>query len=182
MVPELVLSSVVAIATSFYTVITVFQLLESRKVRLQKSAPNIIAYLKSAENHIALELYIKNFGEGVARNVKVNFLKDFKRYNNEEMYFSTIGIVKNGFNYFPPDYSLKFYVGSMTSLAEENPDDKIVIEITYQSQDNRSFRNIFELPFNQIFGQNYSSPPETYMGQIPYYLKEINTELKKMNR
>lgn len=56
MVPELVLSSVVAIATSFYTVITVFQLLESRKVRLQKSAPNIIAYLKSAENHIALEL------------------------------------------------------------------------------------------------------------------------------
>lgn len=70
----------------------------------------------------------------------------------------------------------------MTSLAEENPDDKIVIEITYQSQDNRSFRNIFELPFNQIFGQNYSSPPETYMGQIPYYLKEINTELKKMNR
>ncbi|MDO5654630.1 MAG: hypothetical protein Q4G27_00650 [Flavobacteriaceae bacterium] len=178
---EIILSSVIATATIVYTIVTIFQLIESRKVRLQKSTPNIIAFLKSAENHIAMELHIKNFGEGVAKDVEVNFIKDFRRFNNDEQYFSSVGIAQNGLNYFPPNHFFKYYVGSMVTLYEENENEKIVVKISYKSLDNRYFSNIFELPFNQIFGQNYSSPPETYMGQIPYYLKEINSQLKKMN-
>ena len=74
---ELILSIVVASATTIYTIITIFQLKESRKVRLQKETPNIIPYLKSSENHVVMELYIENFGEGVAKDVKEDFVKDF---------------------------------------------------------------------------------------------------------
>ena len=74
---EIILSIVVAIATSIYTIVTIFQLIESRKVRFQKDAPNIVAFLKSAEDHVVMELYIENFGEGVAKDVKIEILKDF---------------------------------------------------------------------------------------------------------
>ena len=179
---ELILSIVVASATTIYTVITIFQLIESRKVRFQKESPNIVPYLKSAENHINMELHIENFGEGVARDVKVEFIKDFKRFNSDELYLSKVGIAENGMNYFPPKYKLKFSMGSMIDLYEESSNEKIIVKVCYKSLNNRKFKNVFELPFNQIFGQNYSNPPETYMGQIPYYLKEISKQLKAFNK
>ena len=179
---EIILSIVVASATSIYTIITIFQLLESRKVRLQKDAPNIVPYLRSAENHISMELYLENFGEGVAKDVKVEVIKDFKRFNQEDQYLSTIGIVENGMNVFTPKYKLKFYMGSMIDLYENFQNESIILKISYKSLNNHGFSQVFELPFNQIFGQNFSDPPETYMGQIPYYLKEISKDLKSFNK
>src|SRR5690554_4666509 len=161
---ELILSIVVASATTVYTVITIFQLRESRKVRFQKEAPNIVPYLKSTEDHTTMQLFIENFGEGVAKDVQVKFIKDFNRFNKEDLPLSQVGISKNGLNYFPPKYLLKYGLGIMVELNKENHDEKIV----------------FELTINQIFGQSYSTPPETYMGQIPYYLKEINNQLKSL--
>ena len=181
MSPELLLSVVVTSATSIYTIITVFQLIESRKVRLQKETPNIIAYLKSSENHEAMYLIVKNFGEGVAKNVKLEFIKDFKRFEREDFLLSQIGIAKNGLNFFPPQHFLQFGIGTMTNLYENNKNDVIELFISYDSLDNRGFKTKFGLPLNQIFGQSYSKPPETFMGQIPYYLKEINIQLKEMN-
>lgn len=179
---ELILSIVVASATTIYTVITIFQLRESRKVRFQKEAPNIVPYLKSTEDHTTIQLYIENFGEGVAKDVQVEFIKDFNRFNKEDLPLSQVGISKNGLNYFPPKYLLKYGLGIMVELNKENHDEKIILEISYKSLNNHKFKNVFELPINQIFGQSYSTPPETYMGQIPYYLKEINNQLKNFNK
>jgi hypothetical protein len=54
--------------------------------------------------------------------------------------------------------------------------------LTYESSDKRKFKEIFELPFNLIAAQNYSNPPETYMDQIPYYLKKISSTLEKIKK
>ena len=177
---ELLLSTVVASATLIYTVVTIFQLVESRKNRLLKETPIIIPFLKSSEDHETMEFLIKNFGEGVAKNVKVEFVKDSKRFN-KDFGFREIGIAKYGMNIFPPQYQLKYFVGFMTEIYKTNDHDFVEIEISYENLNNRKFNSHFKLPFNQIFGQNYSKPPETYMGQIPYYLKEINLTLKKKN-
>lgn len=178
---ELLLAVVVASATSIYTLVTIFQLIESRKVRLQKETPNIVAYLKSSENHETLYLIIKNFGEGVAKNVNVKFIKDFKRFARQDFLLSHIGISENGLNLFPPNHFFQYGIGIMTTLYEENKEDSIELLISYESFDNRRFKTKFNLPLNQIFGQSYSKPPETYIGQIPYFLKEISDQLKKMN-
>lgn len=177
---EFLLSLVVGSSTVIYTVITAFQLIESRKVRLQKETPNIIAYLKSSENHEGMYLIIKNFGEGVAKNVKIKFIKDFKRFGREDFLLSQIGIAQNGLNFFPPQHFLQFGIGVMTILYENSKNETIELLLSYESLDGRNFENKFSLPLNQIFGQSYSKPPETYMGQIPYYLKEINSQLEKM--
>ncbi|WP_134091061.1 hypothetical protein [Olivibacter sp. XZL3] len=165
--------------TATYALVTVFQLIESRKVRFQKESPNIVPYLKASETHGVMEFYIKNFGEGVAKDVKVDVIKDFERFGDSKMLLSEIGIVKNGMNYFPPQYQLKFYLGSMIELHEHNQDDFIAVKILCSSLDGRKFTNNFKLSFNQISDQNYSEPPETYIGRISYYLKKISEHLKK---
>ena len=50
-------------ATSLYTIVTIMMWLESRKTRLQKVAPEIIAYLKTSEDHNVVMLVIENIGE-----------------------------------------------------------------------------------------------------------------------
>lgn len=179
MAVENILSIVIAASTVIYTVTSLMLWVESRETRKQKITPNLIAYLKSAENHIMLELRIKNIGEGIAKNIQVKVIQDYNRMGKNNLLLSKIGIVENGLNHFPPQYELKYYIGSMTDIYQKDKNGFIELEISYTSSDNRKFSENFKLPFKSLFDQNYSNPPETYIGQIPYYLKEINSTIKK---
>lgn len=178
---EMILTMVIAASTVIYTAISLMLWIESRTTRKQKLTPMMLAYLKTSEDHIVLELRIKNIGEGVAKNLTVNTLQDYERLGKSHLLLSEIGVIKNGFNTFPPQYELKFYLGNLSEILEKDQDGSIKLGFNYKSSDNRKFCESFELPFNQIFGQNYSNPPENYIGQIPYYLKEINKTLKTMD-
>jgi hypothetical protein len=179
---EMTLSTVIAVSTVIYTAISLLLWIESRATRKQKLTPMMIAYLKSSEDHTMLELKIKNIGEGVAKDLKIKTLQDYNRLGKSHLLLSEIGVIKNGFNSFPPQHELKFFVGTLTEIYNEDKDGSIKLEFSYKSSDNRKFSEIFELPFNQTFGQNYSNPPESYIGQIPHYLKEINKTLKAINK
>ena len=56
--PQIILSTVVAIATVFYTGVNVMMWYESRKTRKQETTPNIIAFLQSTANKEVLALHI----------------------------------------------------------------------------------------------------------------------------
>lgn len=176
---EIILSIVLAVSTVFYTIINYMLWLESRATRKQKITPLIIAYLKSTENHEILALHIKNIGEGQAENVKIETIKDFNQLGKDNLLLSDIGIIKNGFNNFPPQYELSYYIHHLTKIKPEDDNNSIELNISYERSDKKKYKNVYKLPFNQIFGQNYSKPPETHMGQIPYYLEEISSTLKK---
>lgn len=173
---ELILSIVIAACTVIYTVINLLMLFESRATRKQKTTPFLVAFLKTTENNMTLALHIKNIGEGHATDVKIKMLKDFNQFNKNNFPLSEIGIVKNGFNYFPPQYELKYYIHSLTEL-DKVEDNFIELEISYKSKRKRFIKK-YSLPFNQVLGQNYSSPPDTYIGQISHYLKEISKTIK----
>lgn len=176
---EIVLSTVLAASTVIYTIINLMLWFESRAIRRQKTTPLVIAYLKSTENHKVRTLNIKNIGEGLAKNVKIKTLKDYKQLGKENLLLSNVGIIKNGFNNFPPQHELSFFIHFMTELKVDEENSFIEIEISYESISKAKFKNIFDLPFNQVVGQNYSNPPETFMGQIPYYLNELNSTIKR---
>jgi hypothetical protein len=178
---ELVLSSVLAISTVAYTIINLMMWKESRATRKQKMAPFIVAYLKTTENHKILTLIIKNIGEGLAKNVKINVLKDYRLFGDSDL-LSDSGMIKNGINSFPPQLEMRFYINLMTDLNPNDKDSKIEISVYFEDIFKNQFTNLYELPFNQSIGQHYSSPPETYIGQIPYYLKEIHKVLNEKNK
>ncbi|MBW4359792.1 hypothetical protein [Flavobacterium taihuense] len=175
---EISLSIVIAISTVLYTVISLMLWYESRKSRKQKIEPHIVAFLKSSENHKTLELHIKNIGEGHAKNVNILVLHDYNQFGKELKSLSNLGAMKNGFNSFPPEYEIKYYVHDYSEIYDNDKNEFIKLKIDYKGTDNRKFTEEFHLPFNQLFGQNYSNPPETFIGQIPFYLNEINTTLK----
>ena len=179
---ELVLSTVLAIATVCYTIINLMMWVESRATRKQKIMPNVIAYLKTTEDHLTLCVHIKNIGEGCAKNVKVRILKDYNQFRNEKFSLSNLMFFKNGANIFPPQYELRFYIDSLEKIDYNSNSSYIELEISYNDIDNKYYKERFRLPFNQIVGTNYSEPPETYMGQIPYYLKEISKLIKNLSK
>lgn len=167
---EIILSLVIAISTVFYTGINLLMLLESRSVRLQKITPHVVMFLKSTENSKVLALHIKNIGEGVAYNVKIKTISDYYQFGQKDFPISSFGIFQNGFSSMPPKYELKYYIGEIIEIYKKDPKGEVSFEINYQRKDKKQLKEIFKLPLIQAMGQNYSTPPETFSGQIPYYL------------
>ena len=174
---ELILAIVLAVCTVAYTLINFCMLKESQLTRKQKITPHIIAYITATEDHTFLSLKFKNIGEGIAKNIKIKVYNDYHTINGKLV--SELSIVKNGLNYFPPQHELQYFLNDTESLQKNNPNGVITLRIAYENINNVKFEDIYQLLFNQILGQNYSIPPESYIGKISYYLKQINNTLKQ---
>jgi hypothetical protein len=182
MTAEFVLSVVIAASTVVYTGINLLMLLESRSVRLQKITPHVVMYLKSTDDSKILALHVKNIGDGVAYNVKIRTISDYNQFGQENYPISDFGVLKHGFSAMPPNYELKFYIGVISDIYEKDRNGEVRFEVDYERRDKKRYREAFNLPFIQAIGQNYSTPPESFLGQIPYYLKEINSSLKRVEK
>jgi hypothetical protein len=77
---------------------------------------------------------------------------------------------------------LRYYINYPSDIDYSAEDGFIELDLEYSDMHSRRFRhNIFKLPFNQI-GSNYSDPPESYLGQISYYLKKLNATIEKIKK
>ncbi|WP_295991743.1 hypothetical protein [uncultured Alistipes sp.] len=179
---ELILSIVLAASTVCYTVINLMMWFESRATRKQKISPFIVAYLQSTDNHNVEVLHIKNIGEGYAKDVRFKVIKDYKRFGDSNLLLSECGAIKRGISSFPPQHEITYYIESWCDIGEKNICDAIELEITYKRMDGKTLYNEYNLPLNELTDQNYSNPPETFMGRIPYYLNEINKTLKAIQK
>jgi hypothetical protein len=171
---------VIAVATAVYAWINYKQLKESQVTRKQKTTPLIIAFLKTTDNHSALSLHIKNIGEGVAKNVHITIIRDYFILGNKMYPVSSLNIVKNGVSIFPPQYEFVNVINAVHRLSVNSEDNHIELKINYESVDGEQYNEFFDLPFNQYTGcVFYCNPPGNYVGDIAYYMKEINTAMKK---
>jgi hypothetical protein len=169
---------VIAIATAVYAWINYKQLKENQATRKQKIAPFIVAFLKTSDNHNVLSLHIKNIGEGLAKNVKIDVITDYFIMGKEKYPISNLNIVKNGISIFPPQYEVVNNVDWTENLFPQKEENIICLNIAYEGIDGRKYNEVYNLPFNQYVGQHYCNPPATYIGEIPHYLKEINRTIK----
>ena len=175
--PEIFLSLVLAIATVAYTIVTLFMLFESRKTRLQKTEPMLIGYIKSTDDHLTSMLCIKNIGEGCAENVRIVLAKDFNCFGKPEYPLSHYPLFRNGVSVFPSGYELHFYLDNNDNIKYGDDSRYLDFNIHYKKLSGKKEHiRHFHLPLGEN-GQNYSTPPETFEGQVPYYLKEIKKVL-----
>lgn len=178
-VVSLVLSAVIAVATVCYTVINLMMWSESRATRKQKLSPQVIPYLESTASKTTLCLFIKNVGEGCAKDVKVKIIKDTLCFDKKEYPLSDFPLFKDGINVFPPGYELHYYLGNWNEIVLNTPNEYIELEIRCSDINGRRQKTQrYRLDYNQI-RSNYSTPPDTYEGQIAYYLGEIHKVMKK---
>jgi hypothetical protein len=173
---EIILSVVVAACTIVYTFINGLMLIENKRLRKIKSMPLIIAYLKSTEDHKVLRLCIKNVGEGVAKDVKVKIDGDYKAFGLEYRMLSNLGIMKYGLNIFPPQEQLAYLIDSWIEIGKRKDieNSHIDMSIDYAGIDGKKYSNTYHLLPVQLSGQDYTSPPETYIGKIAYFMEQIS--------
>ena len=170
------------IVTVTYTVINALMLYESQKQRKLKTSPNVIAYLKSTEDYKAIRLYIKNVGEGVALDVKVDVIQDYCRFGKENCKLSETGLFKYGLDILPPGEHCSYYLDAWTNIKEKDLENLCVeLEISCAGADREPHSHSCKLQFIQIFGQGYANPPETYIGKIAHCMNEISRTLAKIN-
>lgn len=164
-------------ATSLYTIVTIMMWLESRKTRLQKVAPEIIAYLKTSEDHNVVMLVIENIGEGCAYDLKVDLDEEYHTFAKEDKNLSQMPIFNDGVSIYPPKYRLQYYLGSCKQINDLQ--ETIGMKLYYRDQNHKKYSKHSVLRIKQIVCF-YSNPPETYLGKIAYYLGEIDKKLAKL--
>lgn len=174
---QIVISLALLVATCLYTIVTTMMWWESRKTRLQKVAPEIIAYLKTSEDHDVIMLVIENIGEGCAYNLKVDLDEEYHTFAKEDRKLSLMAIFNDGVSIYPPQYRLQYYLGTCDQIKDLQ--EKIGLSLRYCDLNKKKYKRHCSLKINQI-ASFYSNPPETYMGKIAYYLKEINKKLGKV--
>ena len=179
---QLILSIVLVAATIAYTGINWKMLKENRIARQQKIAPLIIPYLKSTATHEMVCLYIKNMGEGCARDVRVQIIKDYHVFYKDDYLLSNHPIFTEGVNVFPSGYELHYNLNWWDLVRKQGMDDCIELEITCTDINGCIHGpHHYKLKLSQIMS-NYTTPPDTYQGQTAYYLKEIHKELKNLQK
>lgn len=175
---SLILSGVLALATIVYTWINWKMLKESQATRQQKLSPLIVPYLKSTATNEMVCLYIKNMGEGCARDVRVQIIKDYHVFYKDDYLLSNHPIFSNGVNVFPSGYELHYNLNWWDLVRKQGMDDCIELEITCTDINGCIHGpHHYKLELSQIMS-NYTIPPDTYEGQIAYYLKEISRNIK----
>lgn len=171
-----VISFSLLVATCLYTFVTILMWIESRKTRLQKVTPEIITYIKTSEDHDVVMLVIENIGEGCGYDLKVNLDEEFHTFAEEDKKLSQMPIFNDGVSVYPPKYRLQYYLGESKQMKDLQ--ETIGLSLSYRDQNKKKYSKHSLLRIKQI-ACFYSNPPETYMGKIAYYLKEIDKKLGK---
>lgn len=176
MTPQDSISLALLTATILYTIVTIMMWWESRKTRLQKVAPEIIAYIKTTEDHNVVMLVIENIGEGCAYDLRVHLDEEYYTFAKEDKKLSLMPIFTNGVSIYPPRYRLQYYLGSCKQIKDLQ--ESIGLSYSYVDQNKNSYKKHTTLRIKDIVCF-YSNPPETYMGKIAYYLQEIDKKFGK---
>ena len=171
---QVAISLALLVATSLYTIVTIMMWWESRKTRLQKITPEIIAYLKTSEDHNVVMLVIENIGQGCAYDLKVDLDEEYHTFAKEDKNLSQMPIFNEGVSIYPPKYRLQYYLGVCKEM--NNLQETIGLSFYYRDQNKNIYNKHTFLKIKQI-ACFYSNPPETYMGKIAYYLQEIDKKL-----
>lgn len=136
--------------------------------------PEIIAYLKTSEDHNVVMLVIENIGEGCAYDLKVELDEEYYTFAKEDKKLSQMPIFNDGVSLYPPQYRLQYYLGECAQIKDLQ--ETIGMSFSYRDQNNHEYAKHTSLKIKQIVCF-YSNPPETYIGKIAYYLQEINKKL-----
>ncbi len=176
--PQNILSFALLLVTLAYTLTSILTWLESRAVRKQKTAPLIIAFLKSNVSHDTLYLHIKNIGEGCARDVRAIPTQDYKIFGKDK-HLSDFPLFSTGVNIFPPSYEITITLGFWKDIIKQT-DPAVIIQLEYTGlRDDKQVTELFHLPFKQI-ATIYSTPPSSAEERIPFYLHEIEKGIAKL--
>ena len=123
--------------------------------------PEIVVSLRPDElNFYLLMLHIENVGTGIAYNIK--FETDFDRKPDGERALGEAHFLKHGLPNLKPRLQVPHFLLSVleTGNYEEQKQEPLIINVTYQDSTGRDYKNTFDLDFGMWEGlARVGSPP-----------------------
>lgn len=177
----LLFSGIVAISTVVYAVLTSKLVKETRATRLIQNTPDVQLYFEKAETETHFVYFIiENFGMGIASDVKLRIIKDFKKYEIERLRLSNMGSFKHGIRNFYPKQRFKYFFTNLLENYEDKINDILEIEVSFKDIFNNEYHRTFNLRIDEILGTGkMQNPPDSYIGRIWFELSEVKKILKE---
>ncbi len=180
-ITTLILSTVVAISTIVYTILTWRLVFESKRMRDIQMTPDINFYFEFNETDASLlYLVIENNGLGSAQNVHIDVVKNFDFYESELQNIENFGAVKNGLQHFYSRQKYKYYFTDLSQNSVNKIDKEIIIKVSYQNVNKKQYSKEFTLPIKETMGLGKLTPPDTHIGRIAYYLEKLNKNIESL--
>ncbi|PKB44376.1 hypothetical protein AX016_2595 [Cellulophaga sp. RHA19] len=180
---QIIFSGIVTLSTIVYAILTWKLVKETRMMREFQLKPDIRIYFERGEietNYVYLVL--ENKGFGTALNVNFIFLSNLSSYSDDYFDVKNKGVFKNGVAAFYPNQKFNYY---LLNVNKENHtkvnNETIKIEASYEDITKRKIKTTFDLSIAETSGIGKITPPNTYVGRIPFFLENINKSIKKIN-
>lgn len=142
-----------ALLTFVYVVFTILIFISNNKsvkemklAREEEYRPFIVSYIQTKPNGTT-ELIIENIGKTVAKNVEIEISPEFNFPKKSPL--SNSFVLNNSIPNMPPNYRLKFYIGSIKDFKIEGDSYQVYeVWVKYHSFDNQHYKDNYTIDFN----------------------------------
>ena len=180
---QIIFAGIVALSTVFYVILTRKLVLETNALRILQITPDIHIYFEMSDvKATSVYIVIENKGNGLAKNVKFEIIKDFEFYNFEKLKLKNNGIISNGLENFYPKQKFKYYFTNLSENYNEKIKDFMKLKVIFEDINSKKNEKDIDLNFGIFSGYGLLTYPDTYIGRIAFELKEIKDILKKINK
>lgn len=172
------------IATLILAVGTLILALETKRMRLAQTEPEIFANLQPQEDKVkVIDLVIGNSGHGTALNIEFEVIPDFEYKKNE--FLSQLSFIQEGIPYLAPNQILKSYLiwlEEVNSLPFDELAKPFNIQIKYENISGKKFKRIYPIdlsPLGSLTSENVPSIPKN-IDKIEEHQKTISNNLGEL--
>lgn len=170
-----IFSTVVAVATAAYAMLTWQLVSETRRMRKVQTEPKVSVVIQPNEAYLVLmDMTIHNIGLGPAYKVKFELEPDFEFKKSE--FLSNLSLMRNGLEYLAPKQKLQLFLTSMFENYDKKRNSKFQIEVTYEDSSKNSYRDRYLIDFSPFANiSRMGMPPLNKIAEnIEYIRKNID--------
>ena len=173
---------VVAGSTVAYAILTWKLVAETRTMREVQTEPRVSARLELAQSldHRAVELVIRNEGQGQAHKIKFSFEDDLAPFieRGHRGPLDEVPAFKNGLPNMAPGQQFRFFLGWLVADEVKNATTPLrSIGVHYENLSGKLLRDEYTLDFSQFFGvlieQDYLQQIADHLNVIQQYVHEL---------
>ena len=178
---DIILTSILAIATVFLAIYTCKLVAEARRARRAQVQPYISVHLEQAETDpTLLFIIVQNIGPGIAYDLTFDIKQDILGdYESGVTKIGLRGLFKVGMKFCPPEYFKKYFLIETSENHDKKMEEELILTASYKNLYRKISSEIFYLKLKEQQMTSSITPSDTHIGRIAETLKEIKEILKR---
>lgn len=172
------------IATLILAVGTLILALETKRMRLTQTEPEVFIHFQPKEDDLkVIDLVIGNSGKSTAFDIKFGIYPDFEYKKGD--FLSKLSFIQEGIPFLAPNQTLKSYLLWLDEVNSFSFDDlakPFKIEINYQNISGKKIKRLYPMDLSPLASLTYRKLPSIHknIDKIEEHQKTISDRLKEL--